>query len=70
MINIYSVVDQWGVSSVCRTSEFLYKHCVFMYIHGKVHFSPGVALCVPTLPHGYVIYGVGMPCIESRHVLY
>ena len=38
MINMYRVVDQWGVSSLCHTSEILYIQVVTLYINGKVHF--------------------------------
>ena len=43
MINIYSVVNQWGFRPLCHNSELLYIHFVSMYIiySGKFIFDQG-----------------------------
>ena len=56
MINIYSVVDQWGVSSLRHTSEFLYIYIVFSCIYmGKFIFDQGWH-CVYQSCHVVMLY--------------
>ena len=62
MKNIDSVVDQWGISSLCYTSEICYVQGHFL--------TRGGIVCANVAMWSLTIYGPNVPCIESSHVLY